>query len=261
LSPGFIALKRAVTKRGLDCHQYKDSYLLRRFKVRMRATGSSSLEEYLEVLESREDELPKLLNALTINVTEFFRNPSCFQVFRRVLLELKKQTNNVRIWSAGCATGEEPYSIAMMTNEVFNGAFRVIATDIDQRALEIAKKGVYPVEKLKPPNDLLTRHYLEHNLVLEGSQARVRDEIKKKVSFQRHDLISGNPPCVFDVIFCRNVVIYFSRQMQENLYLKFSGALKKKGYLVLGKTEMLTGPALKDFETIDGRERIYRKIY
>ncbi|MFQ6055760.1 MAG: CheR family methyltransferase [Methanosarcinales archaeon] len=203
------------------------------------------------MLKHCNEEYEKLLKSLTINVTEFFRNPEVFKAFeKKVIPELASRKGYIRIWSVGCATGEEPYSIAMLfqKNKIKN--FKIYATDIDKNSLEEAMKGEYT----KLPNNDMKQFFTCMN----GSY-KVKDEIKYRVKFARHDVLSDKPYKNMDVIFCRNMVIYLKTEAKKKLYMDFYDLLNKSGYLVLGKTELLLGEARDRFQVVDNVERIYQK--
>lgn len=265
--PDFLALKRRIrTERKLDCDQYKDSYLARRFAVRMRARYVNGYKEYLAVLDREPAEYDCLLDDLTINVTQFFRDPPVFQTLEEEILPLlvygkvKSNQGSIRIWSAGCSSGEEPYSVAILMQELLGedaGSFDVsiLATDIDEAVLESAAEGRYlPRQVVNVPKPYLQRHFER-----EGESYVVSDPLKAMVELRRLDLISQSPGGAFDLILCRNVVIYFTKQMQEGLYMKFYRALRDGGYFVMGNTETLLGEASRLFSSVSCRGRIYQK--
>ncbi len=259
-------LAKIHDERGLDLGQYRRAYIERRLAARLRALGLHTYRQYTAYLDAHPEEFHGLLDTLTINVTDFFRDKSVYDVFARevvpVLLEEKLRSRHrmVRVWSAGCATGEEPYSIAMTILEAA-GRMRerfllgVTGTDIDPKALSKAKRAEYDVAALKhiPPSYQLK--YVE----AKGDRFVIRPEVTSCVRFNRLDLFRDRPLSVVDVIFCRNVFIYFNRDQQERVLETFWSALHRGGYLVLGKSEKLSpGPAGR-FELVNGRERIYRK--
>ena len=265
----FSALKRRIYRdRGLDTSQYKDSYIKRRLATRMRANGVTNYLEYMRLLSKNPDEYKPLLNALTINVTEFFRNPETYKVIKGILrdiIEEKERLNRslIRIWSAGCSSGEEPYSIAILLceilgNRINNFNISIHATDIDDRILIKAKAGEYQKDHLKNVSKACLHKYFIFDR--ESDMYTVKEELKKLIKFKKHDLISGRKLGLFDMILCRNVVIYFSRELQERLYMDFYDSLTEGGYFVMGKTESLIGEAHVKAESFNKPERIYRKV-
>lgn len=262
----FEAVKKKIyDMRGLDTRQYKDSYIKRRLATRMRATGVESYGEYLGVLNRNAEEFNPLLNALTINVTEFFRNPETYEAIEDVLKELilekeKKGRNLIRIWSAGCSSGEEPYSIAILLSEILKDRLNdfnisIHATDVDNAILERAKAGEYKIETFKNIKKL----YLTKYFTREEDSYIVKNDVKRFIKFKRHDLISEKKLGLFDAVLCRNVVIYFSKDLQERLYMHFYNSLVAGGYFIMGKTETLLGEAQSKFKPVNKSERIYQK--
>lgn len=254
-------------ERGLDLAQYRPRYVERRIAARLHALGLHTYRQYAARLDEDPEEYARLLDTLTINVTQFFRDPSVFEVFRAEvlpeLLSMKSARHQriIRVWSAGCATGQEPYSIAMslldeMRHHPKAGFLpTVIGTDIDQRALAVAKRAEYPVAQLAhiPTAD--------RNLFVDigGDTFHMKPAVTKYVRFQRLNLFADEPLNAVDVVFCRNVFIYFNRDEQERMVEVFWDSLSRGGYLVLGRSERLAPALARRFELINTRERIYRK--
>ncbi len=262
----FPLLKRKIKDIiDFNCEFYEEKHLRRRVAIRMRALDIASYREYLKILERDRDERIKLSKVLTVNVTEFFRNPETFEVIKRdVLPELiKLKLNNgsrvLRMWSAGCADGKEPYSLAMLTKEVLKGRddlmVKIMATDIDIDSLEKARLGIYHRNELKG----VRRDYIKKYFERDEDAYRIKKELRDMVTFERRDLISDRKYRVVDLILCRNVIIYFSKELKERLFMDFYDSLNMGGFLILGKTENLTGPARKKFTVYNNVERIYRK--
>jgi chemotaxis protein methyltransferase CheR len=260
-------LKFIFEHRGLDCKQYKPNYLKRRVSVRMRARDTLRYSDYLQLLKRDPEEYRSLLNDLTINVTEFFRDPDVYQAIRdKVLPEIleykrAKRSNAIRIWSAGCATGEEPYSLAMLTHEYISRQkdsdfwmVRITATDLDENSLQTARRGYYPVVNVLPGDR--TDRYFE----AEGDGWQVRNEILHMVKFYRADLMHRPSHRFMDIIVCRNVLIYFEKEMQKKLLQFFHQSLRRDGFLVLGKSEAIVGTVGTQFDPYLRRERVYRKL-
>ncbi len=263
----FVALKNTIYKKtSLDCNQYKDPYLQRRFGVRMRANGLQKYADYSSLLCTNRDECEELMRDLTINVTQFFRDIPVFKVIEEELLPTliyRKVVNNaprIRIWSAGCSSGEEPYSMAILMRELLGEEFdsfhlTIIGSDIDEEVLAAAREGKYlPRQVVNIP-----KPYLESYFTFDGQMYQVNPEIMSMVEFKNIDLFSATAGNNFDVILCRNVVIYFTRDMQERLYMKFYKALNPEGYFIMGNTETLVGEATEHLSSIKSRERVYQK--
>jgi chemotaxis protein methyltransferase CheR len=264
----FELLKREIFKdTSVDFDQYKNNYLKRRLGVRMRARSITSYDRYRRILESDPSEYNLLLKDITINVTEFFRDPKVFKVIETEILPLiiyNKVTNNrrvIRIWSAGCATGEEPYSVAILLRDLIEDEFdnfliSVYGTDIDDSSLMAAKGGNYlprQVTNVKPD-------YLDKYFIIDGENYQVSDQVKEIVKFKKHDLFTENRMSHFDLILCRNVMIYFTKEMQAKLVTRFYRSLNLGGYIVFGKTEGLLGNIKDNFTIVNSEERIYQKI-
>lgn len=258
----FQILKERVSREiHFNCNYYEEKHLKRRFAVRMRALEVATYREYLEVLDSDREEYSRLLKVLTVNVTEFFRNPETYEAVKEQVLPEIIQDRAIRIWSTGCSDGKEPYSIAMLLHEVLEseiGRYSIIilASDIDDEALEKAKAGWYPANEMKGVEEDRLRRYF----AAENGGYRVRENLKQYIKFEHLDLISDRKHSSLDMIVCRNVVIYLNKEMKEKLYMDFYDALKYRGFLILGKTETLFGEARDKFKIFNNIERIYRKL-
>ncbi|MHC1574536.1 MAG: CheR family methyltransferase [Candidatus Methanogasteraceae archaeon] len=263
----FEEMKKKISKdKNFSCAQYKDPYLKRRFAIRMRATATKSYRMYMELLDTNPEEYPILLNVLTVNVTEFFRDTSVFEEVKRVLgiaIKAKQEAhrNSMRIWSAGCSNGSEAYTIAMLSDHILGtetNSFKVsiYATDIDDGSLKRGRDGIYKLDLLKGVKKPYLQKYFNE---VEGDY-QVTNATKNMVTFKRNDLINERPLPMMDMIFCRNVVIYFSRELQEKLFMNFYRSLNDGGYFVMGKTETLVGEARDKFIPVNNKERIYQKL-
>lgn len=264
----FRALTEKITQaRGVCCGAYKDRCLRRRIAVRMRARGVHSFTDYSRLLDSDGHEYDRLLDALTINVTKFFRNNETWTALAPFLAERwQARSGAVAVWSAGCASGEEAYTIAAALAETARTTgqsdwlprARVLATDIDRQSLERATAARYAAAAFsETPADVL-RRWIEP-AAADGTRAPVA-AVRGLVTVQRHDLTTGRPPGgPFDLVVCRNVVIYFDRDTQERLFQVFASALRPEGLLLLGKVETLLGPAREQLRMENPRERIYRR--
>jgi len=253
-------------ERGLDLGNYRRQYLERRLAARLRTLGLHSYRQYSDHLDRDPAEYAALIDALTINVTEFYRDKTVFDIFRTeivpIMIEAKLGTRHrmIRVWSAGCATGEEPYSITMSFLDALGDRQReflltVLATDLDPAALAKARRGEYPVDKART---IPAEHQVRY-LEMHGETFSMRPEVTSHVKFRQMNLFSERPMNVVDVIFCRNVFIYFSREQQAQVLEHFWGALARGGFLVLGRSEKLAPCVSSKFELYNGRERIYRK--
>ena len=256
-----------LEKGALDIGNYKDKCIKRRIAVRSRARGCGSHEEYLDLLRSDEEEIEKLLNVLTINVTQFFRNTDVFDkvkeiVFPSILREKEKEASeDIRIWSVGCSSGEEPYTIALMLREYFKKEIShyplsIIATDFDREMIKKGRQGVYHEKIMEEmPKDFKEKYFSPLGDGLFLIDKKTRD----MVTFKRKNILEENIYKDMDLVFCRNMLIYFSREQQREVLLQLAEALKVGGYLVLGKAETLVSESRKIFDTVCTRERIYKK--
>lgn len=263
--PELAELKQKIQRdRGFNCVHYKDKCLRRRIAVRMRARGLDRFAGYAALLDQDPTEYELLLDALTINVTKFFRNTETWDVIEsNVLPELFAARRPVsRIWSAGCSSGEEPYSASILLNEWAEKQnrledlrhFRIIGTDIDRRSLEAARRADYTDLSLsETPANLQDRWFSP------GPHFLLDPQVRRNVSFLHHDLISDEFERDYSLILCRNVIIYFDRDIQEQLFQRFYDSLRPGGFLVLGKVETLLGRTRTLFRPVSHRERIFQK--
>jgi chemotaxis protein methyltransferase CheR len=263
--PELLALAdRILADSGFDIRQYKERPLKRRLAVRMRSCQVKSYEEYRQRLKDDPGEYAKLLDTLTINVTKFYRNAETYQAVQEKVLPAILEQGGPRaaqIWSAGCSSGEEPYSLAILWREFcqargMEAECRIQATDIDLHILDKARAGSYPRSSMDELPHRLTAKYF----AVENERYLVSPGIKEMVSFARLDLFAPYPFTQLDLIFCRNVLIYFSRQTQEDIFYKFARALRPGGFLVLGKVENMFGQMKDTFASFDVKERIYRVV-
>jgi chemotaxis protein methyltransferase CheR len=256
--------------RGFACARYKEKCLRRRIAVRMRARGVHTYADYARLLDADAAEYDRLLDALTINVTKLFRNwPVYCALFERVIPALwELEVPQIRVWSAGCSSGEEAYSLAILFHRFASlrgmlsqiGRVEILGTDIDRASLDAAKRGEFlDGDFAETPDELRERYFSK------AAPFAVASAIAKLVRFERRDLLEdGLPPVAggggFHLISCRNVLIYFDRETQERLFETFHRALAPGGFLVLGKVETLLGPARARFAPVDARERIFRRL-
>ncbi|CAJ35511.1 CheR family methyltransferase [Methanocella arvoryzae] len=263
-----LLIRRIKDRTGIDLSQYKDSYIYRRLSSRMKVFGAATYKDYLGILEKDSGEYEKVVDAFTINVSEFFRDREVFkvimgQVMPDIIAE-KKRTGrrNIRIWSAGCACGEEVYSLSMILNNLLgndydNFSIRLYATDIDEACMAKAREGYYDPISLKNVDRVLMAKYTTKT---PDGRIRVTDEVRRNVTFKSYNLIKGGKfGSFFDLILCRNVMIYFSDDQKARLLMEFYNSLSPGGYLVIGRTETLVGDSRNLLQAINGMERVYRK--
>ncbi|MBI1967098.1 MAG: protein-glutamate O-methyltransferase CheR [Gemmatimonadetes bacterium] len=261
----FKALTQKISRaRGVSCDAYKDKCMRRRIAVRMRARGVHTYEDYSRLLDQDAHEYELLLDALTINVTKFYRNPETWNALAKPYLAdlWHARRGQVRVWSAGCASGEEPYTLAVLLCETARSAgddaatrARVDATDVDRLSLERTRAAQYPETAFTEMPAALVRRYFTA-----APPRRPLPAVQRLVHILKHDLTREPPPDPpYDLIVCRNVVIYFDRPTQERLFATFADALTPNGILLLGKVETLFGPARDRLVLQEPRERIYQK--
>jgi len=264
---GFAALMDKVEReRGFGVGGYKQTCLRRRVQARMRLRGAVSFAGYAALLDRDSHEFDKLVDALTINVTRFFRNAAVWeQIASQVVDPLwHSEEPELRVWSAGCATGEEAYSIAMLFHRLAAvngmlsqmGRVRILGTDLDRGALAAAEAAQYPAASLSEVPAELRERYFSARPPFQPAEG-----IRRLVRFERRDLLGNDYPTgSYHVIICRNVLIYFDRPVQENVLQSLHDSLVPGGFLVLGKVESLLGRTRRSFEPVAQRERIYRRI-
>jgi chemotaxis protein methyltransferase CheR len=246
---------------GLNCSGYRDEYLKRRFEIRLRATGTQTYARYILYLKKHPEEFTNLLNDLTINYTTFFRDGDVYEYLEHKLLpKLFLSKIPVKIWSAGCATGEEPYSLAILIHKVLGKRLSehpvsIIASDIDKDALAKAQRGAYGPRQVSTISAMMMSQFFEK----EGDTHVVKDFVKNIVHFERFDLMKTSVHSQLDLILCRNVMIYFSKEGQQHIHMNFYHALKDGGYMITGKSEILSGEPAEKFQAIDYIIRLYQK--
>lgn len=240
---------------NLDLTAYKSNQLHRRILTIMARCGAKDLDEYSVMIKNDKDVRYKFLDYVTINVTEFFRNPQIFEEFKDIIKKELRYTEPLKIWSAACSIGAEPYSVAMLLRELApNTKHKILATDIDENILEKARRGEYIKADIKNVSSGLLKKYFQN----ENEKYILKKDLREAVTFKKHDLILGQYENNFDIIICRNVVIYFTNEVKDKIYEKFSKSLKPGGLLFIGATESIYGYKNFGFEKIS--TFIYKKI-
>ena len=258
---------RVLRDRGFDLTQYRRAYVERRLAARLRTLGLHTYREYCDTLEADPAEYEQLLDTLTINVTDFFRDAAVWDILRKRVIpdmvadKLRGRSRTIRIWSAGCASGEEPYSIAMMVLDVLGKdadkfLINVLGTDLDPDVLRIAEKARYAKDKLK---NIPTSYQVRFTRGVGKSEFEIRPEVGKLVRFRHSSLFGDSPMKVVDLILCRNVFIYLDRPRQMAVLERFWGSLARGGYMVLGRSEKMPAEMARRFDPIEPRERVYRR--
>ncbi|RQG99244.1 CheR family methyltransferase [Natrarchaeobius oligotrophus] len=259
-------LEYMETDLGFATSHYNDSYLDRRITARMRRTGCDDYTEYFDFVRSNSDEQAELLNSLSINVTGFFRNPEVWDGVRDVLRTVWESERRLKIWSAACADGREPYSLSMLVHDdavIDESNVQILATDISDEALEVARSGTYEESRTSDLGDELSflRDYTQYvDYDSSTNTYHVRDDVKRTVSFERHDLINGRPKSGFDLVTCRNLFIYIDTKYKQSMLETIADSLRRDRYLVIGKSETIPPELKSTFSPVDNRHRIYRRL-
>ncbi|GAX89728.1 CheR family methyltransferase [Effusibacillus lacus] len=245
-----LFMEKVFRKTGIDLTKYKRPQMERRLTALREKHGYKDFAAYFQAIDRDQDLFNEFLDRMTINVSEFFRNANRWEVvMNRIIPELLKNKRRLKIWSAACSTGEEPYTLALiMSKHLPLNEVEILATDIDQNALERAKLGIYHSRSLEAvPKDLLQKYFAGG----ENGMYRIADEIKRCVKFRRQNLLEDTFEKDFDLIVCRNVIIYFTEEAKDLLYHKFSSALRPGGILFVGSTEQIFNPQTYGFQPYD----------
>jgi chemotaxis protein methyltransferase CheR len=264
----FNLIKQYLYKRGFsDISSYKEKYLSRRLAIRMRKQDCKTYEDYYDLLIQNDKEINHLQKSLSINVTKFFRDPDTWEEFQRIMrsyvneIKDKEMSPSLRIWSAGCAVGSEPYSIACIIHHTLGKRLlkykiKLYATDFNDELLQIARRGIYEGEILENiPKEFLMNYFKPF-----AKGNRVKYNIRRMVDYSYLNLLKDQYKFPkLDIIFCRNVIIYFSKGIQKEIFRKFYNLLVPNGFLILGRTEILPHSFRESFDVFSLRHRIYRK--
>jgi two-component system CheB/CheR fusion protein len=247
--------------RGFDFTAYKRPSLMRRISKRMHPVGIASIEEFLDNLQVHPEEFAPLFNTILINVTSFFRDADVWDMLRENIAQIQQRDGTaIRVWSAGCAGGQEPYSAAMVLAELFGSeGFRervkIYATDVDEDALREARLAIYDARQVVDvPEDLLTKYFARS-----GDRYTFDRDLRRAVIFGRHDLIQDAPISRVDLLLCRNTLMYFNAEAQARIMARFYFSVNPGGLLVLGRAEMLFSHTTM-FQAIDLKRRIFKTV-
>jgi len=223
----------------IDLSSYKEKQMKRRIDSLIARHKYENYDQYIDAIKKDAVLFEEFVNYLTINVSEFWRNPEQWDVLeKKVLPELIKEANGpLRIWSAACSTGDEPYSLVMLLSKFMPlNRIRIIATDIDKQVLEKARVGLYSQKSIAGlPDEFKNKYFTKVGL----SNYQISEDIKKCVEFREHNLLNDSYPTKLDLIVCRNVLIYFTEEAKEEIYKKFNAALRSGGSLFVGSTEQI----------------------
>ena len=222
---------------SINLSAYKENQMKRRIDALIKKHSCNGYEEYVQLLKKDRKILEDFMTYLTINVTEFFRNPSQWDILEQHIFPLllgKKKT--IKIWSAACSTGDEPYSLAMVLSKLMPlNQIQILATDIDKEVLAKAQEGVYNSRNMIN----MPKHFKEMYIKEGNGNFYISDQIKKCITFKQHNLLKDPYPKGMDLIVCRNVLIYFTEEAKKEIYHKFNEALVEEGILFVGSTEQI----------------------
>ena len=223
----------------IDLNAYKEKQMKRRIDSLIDKNGYKGYSEYINAIKSDSRLFEEFVNNLTINVSEFWRNPEQWKILGEEVIPtlIKESGRKLKIWSAACSTGDEPYSLVMLLSRFMPlSDIKIIATDIDKQVLEKATVGLYNEKSLVGlPEDLKNKYFTKVGL----SNYQISDDIKRCVTFKQHNLLRDSYPENFDLIVCRNVLIYFTDDAKVDIYKKFNKSLRKGGFLFIGSTEQI----------------------
>ena len=233
----------------IDLNYYKEKQMRRRIDTLVNKNGAKSYEEYVKLIRTDKALFEQFVNFLTINVSEFYRNTDQWKLMDETVIPkiLANNKGTINIWSAACSTGDEPYSLAMaFSKHVPLNKIKITATDIDKQVIQHAQVGLYNAKSIAGvPADMKRKYFTQV-----GTSYKIADEIKKCVTFKEHNLLKDTYPKNFDLILCRNVVIYFTDDAKDMIYQKFYDSLKSKGVLFIGSTEQITNYKDLGFERL-----------
>lgn len=242
----------------IDLNSYKERQMKRRIDALITKHGIASYSDYVLKLKSEKTAYDEFVTYITINVSEFFRNPDQWTILEKEVLPFlfDKFGNSLKIWSAACSTGDEPYSLVMLLTKFMPlNRIKILATDIDVTVLQKARTGLYHVKSLKTlPQEFLNRYFTRIN----DKIYQISDQIKECVEFQRHDLLRDPYPSGCDLIVCRNVLIYFTDEAKNKIYHDFFTSLKKDAILFVGSTEQMLQSNQVGF--LNFKSFFYRKL-
>ncbi len=223
----------------IDLNFYKEKQMRRRIDTLATKNGAKSYAEFVQMIKTDKEKFEQFVNFLTINVSEFYRNPDQWKLMDEQVIPkiIKEQKRPIKIWSAACSTGDEPYSLAMaFSKHIPLSDIKIMATDIDKQVIEHAKVGLYAEKSIAAvPDDLKKKYFTKI-----GNSYQISDNIKKCVTFKEHNLLKDTYPKDYDLILCRNVVIYFTDEAKNMIYKNFFDSLKTHGVLFIGSTEQIS---------------------
>lgn len=232
----------------IDLNAYKERQMKRRIDSLITKHHYTTYKQYVEALRKDKELFDEFVNYLTINVSEFYRNPEQWVLLeKQIVPDLLKKSPTLKVWSAACSTGDEPYSLVMLLSKFMPlSKVKIIATDIDKQVLDKARMGLYNIKSLKGlPGEFLKKYFTQIN----ATNYQISDDIKKCVEFKEHNLLKDPYPDRCDLIVCRNVLIYFTEEAKDAIYRKFNTSLKPGGFLFVGSTEQIIQPEKIGYNT------------
>ena len=239
---GYEEFKIEIFKKtGIDLSSYKERQMKRRIESMVKRNGTTTFHEYYTLISSDKTKFNEFINYLTINVSEFFRNPRQWEILNKTIIpELLGSKTTLKVWSAACSTGEEPYTLVMnLSDSIPLNRIKIQAYDIDEEAISKAKLGIYSEKSIANVPEKFKKKYFTKI----GNSYKVSDDIKKCVEFKKFNLLKDRYPTGYDLIVCRNVMIYFTEEAKDVMYHNFNSALRKGGVLFVGSTEQIIMPA------------------
>lgn len=242
----------------IDLNAYKERQMKRRINAIISKYSLNSYDEYLNMIKSKKEMFEEFVNYLTINVSEFYRNPEQWKILENEIFPylLKDSGTSLKIWSAACSTGDEPYSLVMTLAKLIPiDRIKILATDIDDNILEKAKAGLYNKKSLAGlPIEFIDQYFTK----IGDNNYQIVDKVKKCVEFKKHNLLEDAFPQNIDIIICRNVLIYFTEEAKAEIYKKFNQSLRKEGILFIGSTEQII--QCQDFNFTSMKSFFYKKM-
>ncbi|MCB7070045.1 protein-glutamate O-methyltransferase CheR [Caldibacillus sp. 210928-DFI.2.22] len=251
-----LFIEKVKRKTGIDLSLYKETQMKRRLTSLYQKKGFHSFQEFFQGMERDRELLYAFLDRMTINVSEFYRNRKRWDVLEeKIIPQLLSKNRNLKIWSAACSTGEEPYTIAMvLSNFLPLSEIKILATDLDENAIQKAKIGAYQERSLQEVPEQMKRKFF----FKDQNHYLIHEEVKRTITFKKHNLLADPFDKNFDLIVCRNVLIYFTEEAKNSLYKKFSASLKPGGVLFVGSTEQIFNASQYKLEPIE--TFFYQKI-
>jgi chemotaxis protein methyltransferase CheR len=235
---------------NIDLGLYKENQMKRRIDNFVMKYKINSYGEFIELLKKDSEAYDKFVAYLTINVSEFYRNPLQWQTLESIIIPdlIQKYGKRLKIWSAACSTGDEPYSLAMVLSDFLPlNQIEIIATDLDNEVLNKARKGYYPEKSIKGLPKKYQDKFIERD---DTGVVKVSEQLKSCITFKQHNLLRDPYPTGVHMIVCRNVMIYFTDEAKDDIYHKFAASLASKGILFVGSTEQIIGAGKYGFEGV-----------